>query len=90
MDSITATNPFFQPPNFTTMDSTYQQARYEEWNLEVQKQLPWDLVASANFVGNHGYHEVVQNNGVNAFFPDFVGLPPAGLRRTAASGQLRN
>ena len=40
--SITATNPFFQPPNFTTMDSTYKQARYEECNLEVQQQLPWE------------------------------------------------
>ncbi len=81
MDSITAANPFFIPPNFTTMDSVYRQARYEEWNLEVQKQLPWDLVASANFVGNHGYHEVVQNSGVNAFFPDFAGLPPTAPDR---------
>ena len=40
VDSITAGNPFFQPPDFTTMDSTYKQARYEEWNLEVQQQLP--------------------------------------------------
>ena len=81
VDSISASNPFFQPPDFTTMDSTYQQARYEEWNLEVQKQLPRDLVASANFVGNHGYHEVVRNNGVNAFFPDFIGLPPTAPDR---------
>jgi hypothetical protein len=81
VDSIQASNPLFKPPNFTTMDSTYQQARYEEWNLEVQKELLWDLVASANFVGNHGYHEVVQNNGVNAFFPDFVGLPPTAPDR---------
>ena len=81
VDSISASNPFFQVPNFTTMNAVYQQARYEEWNLEVQKQLPWDLVASANFVGNHGYHEVVQNNGVNAFFPDFVGLPPTAPDR---------
>ena len=83
VDSIHATDPFFKPPNFNTMDSTYQQARYEEWNLEVQQQLPWDLVASANFVGNHGYHEVVLNNGVNAFSPDFVESPPAGLPLTA-------
>ena len=75
--SITATNPFFRPPNFTTMDSPYKQARYEEFNLEVQHQLPWDMVASANFVGNHGYNLVIRNNGLNGIFPWLrgVGLP---------------
>ena len=74
--SITATNPLFRPPNFTTMDSPYKQARYEEFNLEVQHQLPRGMVASANFVGNHGYNLVIRNGGLNAFFPGFVGLPP--------------
>ena len=73
--SITATNPSFRPPNFTTMDSPYKQARYEEFNLEVQHQLPGDMIASANFVGNHGYNLVIRNNGLNGFFPNFVGLP---------------
>jgi Carboxypeptidase regulatory-like domain/TonB dependent receptor len=73
--SITASNPFFQLPNFTTMNSPYKQARYEEWNLEVQKQLPWEMVASANFVGNHGYNEMISNNGLNGYAPNFVGLP---------------
>jgi hypothetical protein len=73
--SITAANPFFRPPNFTTMDSPYKQARYEEFNLEVQHQLPGDMIASANFVGNHGYNLVIRNGGLNAFAPNFVGLP---------------
>lgn len=76
--SITATNPFFQLPNFTTMDSTYRQARYQEWNLEVQHSLPWDVVASVNYVGNHGTNLIIQNNGLNGFSPiPFVGLPSA-------------
>ena len=75
MGSITAANPFFRPPNFTTMDSPYKQARYEEFNLEVQHQLPGDMIASANFVGNHGYNLVIRNSGLNGFFPGFVGLP---------------
>jgi hypothetical protein len=74
--SITAANPFFRPPNFTTMDSIYKQARYEEFNLEVQHQLPANMIASANFVGNHGYNLVIRNNGLNGFAPNFVGLPP--------------
>jgi Carboxypeptidase regulatory-like domain len=73
--SISASNPFFQLPNFTTMDASYLQARYQEWNLEVQYALPWQLIANANYVGNHGIHEVIQNNGLNGFAPGFVGLP---------------
>src|SRR5260370_20051717 len=46
-------------------------------------------MASANFVGNHGSQDVVQNSGVNAFFPDFVGLPPtAPDRRFGTVNQL--
>ena len=75
--SITASNPFFQLPNFTTMNQSYKQARYEEWNLEVQRALPWNLVASVNYVGNHGYNEIIQNNGLNGYAPGFVGLPSA-------------
>ena len=73
--SISASNPFFQLPNFTTMDATYRQARYEEWNLEVQRALPWQMVASVNYVGNHGYDEIMQNNGLNGFGSGFIGLP---------------
>ena len=40
MGPITATNPFFRLPNFTTMNSPYKQARYEEFNLEVQQSYP--------------------------------------------------
>lgn len=73
--SISASNPFFQLPNFTTMDSTYKQARYEEWNLEIQRSLPGSMVASVNYVGNHGYNEIIQNNGLNGFLAGFAGLP---------------
>jgi hypothetical protein len=73
--SISAANPSFRPPNFTTMDAIYKQARYEQFNLEVQHQLPWNLIVSANFVGNHGYNLVIRNSGLNGFFPGFTGLP---------------
>jgi hypothetical protein len=73
--SIKASNPFFAVPNYTDADGNYKQARYQEWNLEVQQALPGKIVFSANYVGNHGIHEVIQNNGVNAFRPGFAGLP---------------
>ena len=88
VDSITATNPFFTPPNFTTMDSTYQQARYEEWNLEVQKQLPWDLVASANSWVTMVTTRWCQTMESTPFSP--ISWDCRQPRRTAASGQLRS
>ena len=72
---ITAANPFFQLPNFTTQNNPYKQARYQEWNLEVQHTLKWDMVASINYVGNHGTQEIMQNNGLNGYAPNFAGLP---------------
>jgi hypothetical protein len=56
---------------------------YEEWNFEVEQQLGNNTSFSINYVGNHGYHETVVNNGVNAFCPTsvcptgFAGLPAA-------------
>jgi len=73
--SITASHPYFRPPNFTTMNNPYKQARYEEWDLEVQQALPWQRVASVNYVGNHGYNEIIQNNRWNGYAHGFAGLP---------------
>jgi hypothetical protein len=72
--SIKASNPFFVPPNYTTT-AKYHQARYLEWNFELQQALGWKTVLSVNYVGNHGYHELLQNGGLNAYDPGFVGLP---------------
>jgi hypothetical protein len=73
--SISASNPFFVPPNYTTMEAKYHQARYMEWNLEVQQALPGKMMFSVNYVGNHGYHEFIGNGGLNGYLPGFPGLP---------------
>lgn len=73
--SITATTPAFVPPNFFTSDRTVRPPRYQEWNLEVQQQVSPNMAASINYVGNHGVHEPIQNDGFNAFDPGFTGLP---------------
>ena len=73
--SITASNPAFFPPSFTTSDLVLRTPRYQEWNLEVQQQITPNMVFSANYVGNHGIHEPIQNIGLNAFAPGFTGLP---------------
>lgn len=73
--SISAANPAFVPPNFTTADLVLRTPRFQEWNLELQQQVTPNMVLSANYVGNHGVHEPIQNNALNAFFPGFTGLP---------------
>lgn len=65
--SISATNPLFSPPSLTTSDAKLRQPRYYEWNLEIQRQLPWTSTLSVNYVGNRGVHEMIANSGLNAF-----------------------
>ena len=32
----------------------FQTAYVQQWSLSIQKQLPWDMLAEINYVGNHG------------------------------------
>lgn len=73
--SITATTPAFVPPGFFTSNAKLLSPRVLEWNLEVQQALGNASSFSINYVGNRGYHEPIENEGLNAFFPGFVGLP---------------
>ena len=52
---------------------------YEEWNLELQQGIGNATSVNLNYVGNHGYHETVQFNGINATdtIGTFVSLPAA-------------
>ncbi|MGH9395029.1 MAG: carboxypeptidase regulatory-like domain-containing protein [Terriglobales bacterium] len=73
--SITASNPGFSAPSFFSYEGTVRPPRYQEWNLEVQHALGQNSSISVNYVGNHGIHEPIQNDAVNAFSPGFTGLP---------------
>ena len=65
--SIQASNPLFTPPNVVTAARKIYNPTYEEWNLELQQGLGRKMSFSINYVGNHGYHEAIQNAGVNAY-----------------------
>ena len=67
MSSISAADPNFAPPNFTTVASHLQYPTYAEWSLEIQHELPHNNALQVEYVGNRGYHEPVQNGGVNSF-----------------------
>ncbi len=79
--SIEASQPNFTPPNVTSTAQTIHLPQYQEWNLEVQKQLGRNTIVSLNYVGNHGIHELIPNASVNAYsyyatFPGLPSLPP--------------
>jgi hypothetical protein len=65
--SISEANPLFSPPSLTTAEPKVRQPRYYEWNLEIQRQLPWNSTLSVNYVGNRGVHEMIANTGLNGF-----------------------
>jgi hypothetical protein len=70
--------PLFSPPALTTFDARSSFPMYEKWSLEVQKAFGANSSVSVSYVGNHGYHELVQNNSVNAFnAAGFTGFPSA-------------
>ena len=72
-------NPAFVPPSFYSPGLVVRTPRYQEWNLEIEQSLGADSAFSINYVGNHGLHIPVANNGLNAFCPGgcFAGLPAA-------------
>jgi hypothetical protein len=93
LNSISAADPNFAPPNFTTVAAHLQYPTYAEWSLEIQHEFPHNNAVQIEYVGNHGYHEPVQNGGVNAFgsapFPSAAPAPAFGtvteVRSTASS-----
>jgi hypothetical protein len=94
LNSISAADPNFAPPNFTTVASHLQYPTYEEWSLEIQHQLPHNNALQVEYVGNHGYHEPVQNGGVNAYgsgpFPGNAPAPAFGTVTEVSSTASSN
>ena len=99
--SISAANPYFSLPGFNSIDGTFQTPQYQEWNLEVQQALPWQMALSINYVGNHGIHETMINNNANAYcdpancggfggLPTTVPDPRFGVVNNYTSGAVSN
>src|ERR1019366_9976699 len=58
----------FALPNFFSIVNNFQNPKYLEWNLEIDKTF-WGgkTAVTAGYVGNHGYDLVLQNYGMNAY-----------------------
>jgi len=67
-------------PNLNDVVGKLQNPKYVEWNLMVQHEIGKRTVVSVNYVGNHGYDELLENPYLNSF--GFGGLPssPADTR----------
>jgi hypothetical protein len=65
--------PGFSPPSIVTPYHHISYPTYEEWSLTVERQLTHTAALSIGYVGNHTYHQPIQDNAVNSF--GFGGLP---------------
>jgi Carboxypeptidase regulatory-like domain/TonB dependent receptor-like, beta-barrel len=85
--SIQAAVPGFSGPSFYTTTPHMVNPRYAEWNLELEQAFGDKMVASVNYVGNHGSKLLIRTNGTNAFVkptptnpcPTFGSLPCAPM-----------
>jgi Carboxypeptidase regulatory-like domain len=71
-NSIAAANSSFTVPNLFNPDAKIHYPTYEEFSLQWEQQLGNHTSFTVGYVGNHGYHEPVQDNGANMF-----GIPGA-------------
>ena len=68
--------PLFTPPNFFTISQNVHTPKYVEWNAEVQHAFGDKYLLSVNYVGNHGFDELIQQLFGNAYSPaGLAGLP---------------
>lgn len=78
----------FAVPNFNSVANELYNPKYYEWNFEVQQSLANRFLASANYVGNHGYQELNQTLLGNAYdAKGFQGLPTSAP--DAMFGEIR-
>ena len=76
--SLTVSDPAFAPPSFFGAQRKTVSPTYLEYNLEIDHSIGARTVLSANYVGNHGIHEVILDPSLNAYSPTpFAGLPSA-------------
>jgi hypothetical protein len=75
LPTLQASDPGFSPPAYYGAQQNTKNPTYLEWNLEVEHSLDSKTIVSANYVGNHGIHEVFINPSLNAYAPSgFAGL----------------
>lgn len=59
----------------------FETAYVQQWSLSIQKQLPWDVLAEVNYVGNHGSQLLGLGQGNQ---PTVLNSTPVNSRRPLA------
>jgi hypothetical protein len=72
---LAAANPNFTVPSLFNADKNIHYPTYEEFSLQWQQQIGRHDSFQVGYVGNHGYHEPIEDVGVNMY--GFGGAPSA-------------
>jgi hypothetical protein len=83
-NTMSAANPYYSAPNFTTVAAHLKYPTYLEYNLQVQHAFTRTDSIQVGYVGNTGHHEPTENTGVNAYLGAY-GLPAASPAPSFAS-----
>ena len=66
---LQAAVPGFAPPAFFSTGKI-SNPTYVKWNLEIQQSLGSKTAFDLNYVGTHGYDELIESSAVNAYSPN--------------------
>ena len=84
----------FKVPTVYSQVGTFHTPYYEQWSLGIQQALGDKASLSLGYIGNHGVHIPVYNEGLNAFMndntngwniPPFPTTPPTGCRSASCT-----
>lgn len=71
----------FSAPSLTAPPNNFQNPKYAQWNFAVQHGFGRKTSLTVNYVGNHGYDELLRDGTVNSYckaaYCPFQGLPTA-------------
>lgn len=91
---VGAGSPCLVPPTIADPSNNLRNPKYLEWNLEVQRQLTPKTILSVNYVGNHGFDELYENDYLNGFgygtLPATPADPRVGRVNYLESGAISN
>jgi hypothetical protein len=86
----------FRTPSYNNQIGTFHTPYYEQWSFGFQQAIGDKTSLSVGYVGNHGVHIPVNNEGLNAFgagfapFPDTVPTPIFGTFQQYQSAGVSN
>jgi hypothetical protein len=77
----------FALPGFTNARQHMYYPTYEEWNLQIQREIGNHTTISLGYNGNHGYHEPINNNSVDSWWQPGL-LPNPGEIENTLTGKF--